>query len=349
MIAGGGTGGHLFSGLAVAEAWIQQGGQAHFVGTEYGIEKSLIPQYGHPLSFIKVSSLKGGSLKRRLMTVLGLPSALLESYSLLKREKPDVVLGIGGYASGPIVLVAWLIRIPTAIVDQNALPGLTNRILGRFVRKIFVSFDIAKKFFNEKKVVCSGNPVMSSRKPQGHAYSPYGKCLLICGGSQGAHAINKGIVDYVKENRAFFEGVEIIHQTGLHDFAMVSKAYEELDLKVQVEPFFKNLEELYQKATIIVARSGAGTVTEIALWGLPSILIPYPFAADNHQWINAEALGEGTIILAQKEMTAKSLGDEILKLMESPQRLMEMSGKARSVAKDQAASDITQSLMAMAG
>lgn len=351
ILAGGGTGGHLFPGLAVASEWKKRGGEVLFVGTPLGLEKDLIPRHGFALQFIEVSKLKGAGFLNRLKTFLGLPKALRASFKILRIEKPDVVLGIGGYASGPLVLAAYLKRLPTAIMEQNAYPGLTNRILGRFAQKIFLSFEKAQPFFNERKVLITGNPILARMVEKSligrSSADPDGLSLLVCGGSQGAHRINEVFLDCVESINKEFPTLRIIHQTGTRDYEWVSTEVKKRELKSEVAAFFHDLDDKYASSSLVIARSGAGTVTELALWGLPSILIPFPYAADDHQKKNAEALvsENAAVLLEEKELNKEKLLSVVRKLLSDQELRKQMSVAALKLARPNAAKEIVDQLI----
>lgn len=347
IIAGGGTGGHLFSGLAVAEEWILRGGEVLFVGTPKGLEKELVPKFGYRLELIKVSPFKGGRVFSKLKTLAGIPGALIRSRRLLKREKPDVVLGIGGYASGPVVLAAHFHGIPTAVVDQNSVPGITNRWLGKRVDLVFLMFEEAGGWFQKDKIRITGNPVLRRLGEKSREASGARDMLLICGGSQGAHAINEKFLDAAQELKKRHPGLKIVHQTGKADYEWVLEQMREKKIEATVAPFFDNLQEYYGRTKLVIARAGAGTLTELALLGVPSILIPFPFAADDHQKKNAGhfvSRGAAEMIL-QDDLTAAGLTEKIDALLSNPKRLEEMSRKARELAKPDAAARVVDELM----
>ncbi|MBI2340586.1 MAG: undecaprenyldiphospho-muramoylpentapeptide beta-N-acetylglucosaminyltransferase [Deltaproteobacteria bacterium] len=349
IIAGGGTGGHLFSGLAVAEEWKARGGSVLFVGTPKGLEKDLVPKYGYRLEMISVSSLKGSGIFSKLKTLAGIPGAILNSRRLLKEEKPDVVLGIGGYASGPMVLAARMRHIPTAVIDQNSVPGFTNRRLGRWVGRVFLAFDEAADYFEKGKVRLTGNPVLKRLREKAARSGSAKDTLLICGGSQGAHAINEGFIEAVKEIDKRHPGLKIVHQTGTADYEWVARKFREKKIQATVAPFFENMEEHYGRAKLAVSRAGAGTVTELALFGVPSILVPYPFSADGHQKKNAAHFvcrGAAEMVL-QSDLTAEKLAEKITELLSDGKRLETMSQKARSLARPDATQKVADELMAL--
>ena len=350
IIAGGGTGGHLFSGLAVAEEWVLRGGKVLFVGTPRGLEKELIPRFGYRLELIKVSSLKGSGIFRKLKTMAGIPTACLQSRRLLKKEKPDVVLGIGGYASGPMVMTARLKGIPTAVVDQNSVPGLTNRWLGKWVDRVFLMFAESASYFRREKVRITGNPVLKKLQKEADKAKGARDMLLVCGGSQGAHGINEKFLDAVEEIQRRRPELKIVHQTGSADYEWALNRMKEKKIDAVVAPFFDNLQEYYGRTQLVIARAGAGTLTELALFGVPSILIPYPFAADEHQRKNADIFvrhGAAEMIL-QEDLTTAGLKEKIGMLLSDPKKLEEMSRRARGLAKPDAAEKIVDELISLA-
>lgn len=354
LFAGGGTGGHLYSGIGIAEEFLSQGQgrEVLFVGTQYGLEKEIVPKNGYRLEFIPVKPLKGRGLLDRLKSLMQIPYSLWKSFLLLRKEKPDLVFGIGGYASGPVTLMAHFMGIKTAIIDQNSIPGMTNRILGKFVDHVFVCFEKAKGFFNPKKVYLSGNPVRRNflEKISGrgeHTGSPgqtHGSAptftLLILGGSQGARSINQAMVECVG---AFREApLRIIHQSGKADYEWVKKSYEEKGVQAEVFDFVHNIHDLYRQADLIVCRAGAGTICEIEILGKAAIYIPYPHAADDHQRFNAEEVvskGAGRLILNSK-LNAEKLANEIKVLMNDPSLLSTIRQNVQKLAKANAAREI---------
>ncbi|HBF11934.1 MAG TPA: undecaprenyldiphospho-muramoylpentapeptide beta-N-acetylglucosaminyltransferase [Deltaproteobacteria bacterium] len=360
LIAGGGTGGHLYSGLAVAEDWCARGGEVLFVGTNYGLEKNLVPHYGYKLETVPVSKLKGSSVVVRLKTLVLLPLALVKSLWIMARYRPTAVLGIGGYASGPMVVAGWICRVPTAIVDQNAIPGLTNRWLGKIAKKVFLAFDVAGSYFKKEKVRITGNPVLRSRLPAMLGHDESGRdnprivpteypeiTLLVCGGSQGAHALNESVMQAFGLISKKFPGLKIIHQAGPTDEALVRKTYAEMKINAEVCAFIHDLENYYAKANLVIARSGAGTLTDLSNWGLASILVPYPFAADDHQRANARIFVDAgaALLLEQKNSTPEKLAEMIASLLKDTTRLESMGQAARLLSRPDAAKLVVDQLL----
>lgn len=347
LIAGGGTGGHLFPGVAIAEELRARAPEAEvtFVGTSRGIEARVLPELGWPLELISVSGLKTVGLFGALRGLLRLPRALWQARSLLRRLRPQAVVGVGGYASGPVVLMARLAGIPTAICEQNSIPGLTNKILGKLVRKVFLSFEESRRFFVAEKVVMSGNPVrrqlaaaLLAAQPATEERPP---CVLVCGGSLGAVAVNQLAAEALSA-LAKQRPLRIVHQTGATGYDDTVARYRAADVAAECSAFIKDMASVYRQADLIIARAGATTVAELAIAGKPAIFIPYPFAADNHQEINAKEMAEAgaALMFRQAELTADKLGQAVAPLLEDAGRRAEMSAAMRALAKPQAAAAV---------
>ncbi|HEX4923399.1 MAG TPA: undecaprenyldiphospho-muramoylpentapeptide beta-N-acetylglucosaminyltransferase [Bdellovibrionales bacterium] len=291
VIAGGGTGGHVYPALAIASAIKAQNKNAriHFVGTEKGIESRLVPQSGYELHCLPVAGLKNTSVVSRVKALLLIPVAVFKSVTLLLKLRPAAVLGVGGYASGPFVMAASLTGFKTAVWEPNAAPGLTNRILGRFVRRAYVVFEHAAKAFGGKNVTLVGMPVRKGIVPHsrpGHQTLR----VLVFGGSQGARGINTVVSDAVVRGGAWLNGVEVVHQTGRHDFEAIKEKYKNAPPNVSVHAYLDDMDKRYQWADVVICRAGASTVAELAAAQKCAVLIPFPFAADQHQQKNAESL-----------------------------------------------------------
>ncbi|HLD44126.1 MAG TPA: undecaprenyldiphospho-muramoylpentapeptide beta-N-acetylglucosaminyltransferase [bacterium] len=349
LIAGGGTGGHIFPGLAIAEEWRQQGGRVIFVGTESGKESKLVPAHGFEIRFIQVGHLKGTSLVNKMKTLWHLPRAVVTAMKIIRQEKPDVVLGIGGYVSGPTCLAAKLLGFPTAITDQNALPGFTNRLLGKIVKKIFTSFAESATYFDPVKVVCTGNPTRA--KIQHTAYTRPAEvfCILIFGGSQGAVTLNKIVTTALGQLPEPRTKLKIFHQAGETDQADIETFYQQLNIRATVSRFFNNMAELYAQAHLVICRSGAGSVTELAMSGRPAIFVPYPFAADNHQKKNADVCVAANAgwCFEQKDLNADKLADLLTELFQHPDELSRRAANMLTLARPQAAKDIVTELQSL--
>jgi UDP-N-acetylglucosamine--N-acetylmuramyl-(pentapeptide) pyrophosphoryl-undecaprenol N-acetylglucosamine transferase len=277
IIAGGGTGGHLFPGIAIAEAFLKRSpaNEVLFVGTERGIEKRVLTQTGYRLRTLDVEGIKGRGLIKAAGAFYKIPVSMGQSYRILKDFSPHIVIGVGGYASGPAVLTASLMGIPTAIAEQNALPGATNRILGQFVKKVFLSFPDTGNWFPSGKALITGNPVRASFREAVREHAE-GKrtdrfTLLIFGGSQGAHAINMAVLDALNYLQDIKQILMIIHQTGNNDYEQVAAAYKSHGFMADVRPFIMDMPDVYKRADLLICRAGATSVAEIAATGrLPS-------------------------------------------------------------------------------
>lgn len=346
LIAGGGTGGHLFPGVAVAEELRAREPDAAitFVGTKRGIEARVLPELGWPLELIEVSGLKTVGVLGALRGLFRLPKALWQARKVVKAFAPDAVIGVGGYASGPVVLMARLRGIPTAICEQNSIPGLTNKILGRVVRAVFLSFQESARFFKPKKIQLTGNPVrrdlvqklLAAPPPAGDRVH-----VLVSGGSLGAVAVNElaaqALIEIAKTTP-----LAITHQTGEKDLAATTKRYADAGVAADCRAFIKDMAATYLAADLVIGRAGATTVAELAIAGKPAIFIPYPFAADNHQEINARemATAGAALMFRQAELTADKLRAALEPLLADPAKRAEMGTKMKALARPGAAAAV---------
>jgi UDP-N-acetylglucosamine--N-acetylmuramyl-(pentapeptide) pyrophosphoryl-undecaprenol N-acetylglucosamine transferase len=337
IIAAGGTGGHIFPGVAVAHEFKRRDSSTEilFVGTARGLETKIVPREGYALELIKVGALKGVSVFERIKSLARLPMSFVAARGILKRFKPDVVIGVGGYSSGPTLLMAALSRIPTMVVEPNAMPGFTNRVLARFVDAAALSFEEAKKYFGTRGVV-TGNPVRHNFARLAKKTRSQTLNVLIFGGSQGAHAINIAIVSSLPLLATMKEHLAITHQTGEADFEMVKRGYADAGFdSAEVRPFIHDMSDRFGLADILICRSGATTAAEVSAAGKAAIFIPSPFATDDHQRKNAEAFeraGAGRMIL-QKELTPSQLADELKKLIEHPEEIDRMEEASRRMGR----------------
>lgn len=350
LIAGGGTGGHVIPALAIArELKSRYNADVLFVGTARGIENRLVPQAGFGLMRIKVGALKNVGLLTRLRTLLDLPLAILSARKLLKVFSPDVVVGVGGYASGPAMAAAILSRVPTLAFEPNYVPGFANKMVGKHVSAAAVHFKDTQRFFRNAQVV--GVPVRQeffSVPPAAAAHPP---TLLIFGGSQGAHAINEAVTAAVPEVLRQIPALRIIHQTGERDYNDVQAAYSHAGVQAEVSAFIDNMPQAFAQADLLVCRSGASTVAEVTAAGKPAIFVPFPQAADDHQRRNAEAIAQGgaAILIPQAELTPRRLGQVIAELMIDRNRLRQMSERARALAHHDAAGRVARMVAELAG
>jgi UDP-N-acetylglucosamine--N-acetylmuramyl-(pentapeptide) pyrophosphoryl-undecaprenol N-acetylglucosamine transferase len=357
LVAGGGTGGHLYPGIAVAEAVAAAGGEVTFVGTERGLETKLVPKAGFPLELVKVSGLKRMGLRGMLRGLGRLPGAWAESRRILKRHRPDVVLGVGGYASGPLVFAAALSGYPTAIQEQNSLAGFTNRILGRVVRRVFVAFDEAAGSFARRKVRFVGNPVRRTfleraAAANAQAGSSMGKSILVLGGSQGSYAVNELASGLVRVLDARGRLPPFVHQTGADDYNRMHVGYAALGYegRVDVRAFIDDMPAALADAALVVARAGALTLAELAIMRRPAILIPLPTAADDHQTVNALAFERAgaAVVLPQADASATRLGDLVDQILGDPATHARMAAAMGELARADATAQLVAELAAIA-
>lgn len=363
IIAGGGTGGHLFPGIAVAEEFLSRNpdNRVLFVGTERGIEARAVPAAGYPLELISAAGLRGkgtlSQIKGSAMMVYG----YAQSRKILKRFRPDFVLGVGGYASLPMVLAARGMGIPRFIHEQNAIPGLTNRLLARFASKVFITLDESARYFPAATTLLTGNPLrrqilnmvekQNSPLLQGENGPDGGGefRLFVFGGSQGAHAINAamiGALPLLKESRV---RLAITHQTGEKEYADVAAAYRAAGVEAVVTPFIGDMAAEYARADLIICRAGATTIAEVTACGKACLFIPFPHAVDDHQRRNAEALlkKDACFMMLERELSGETLAGTILTLAEDPDLVRRTGDLAFSLAKLDAARIIVDQMTAI--
>jgi UDP-N-acetylglucosamine--N-acetylmuramyl-(pentapeptide) pyrophosphoryl-undecaprenol N-acetylglucosamine transferase len=362
LIAGGGTGGHLFPGIAVARELLQRVPDAvvSFVGTAAGIEARVIPREGLRLELIRSAGLKGKSPAALARGIGLLPISALDAWRVISRTRPQVVIGVGGYSSGPVVALAAMRGIPTLLMEQNAMPGITNRVLARLVRSAAVTYEESVPFFGAKAFV-SGNPVRPeffgpAEAGRVEAYDEHGSPpgaarVLVFGGSQGAHAINVAMVEAAPRLASATPRLAITHQTGERDLEMVRDGYRRAGLEARVEPFLFAMDREMKSADLVICRAGATTLAEVAAAGAASILIPLPTATDDHQRKNATALVQqgAAHMVDQRELTGDRLASEIAALAGDAARRARMREAAKRFAKPDAASAIVDRVLALVG
>ncbi len=349
ILAGGGTGGHVIPALAIAQELKKQyGAELLFIGTARGIENRLVPAAGFPLKRIEVGTLNRVSWKTRLKTFSGLPGAVLEARRMLKEFRPDVVIGVGGYASGPAMLAAVLGRLPTVAFEPNVVPGFANRVVARWVSAAAVHFEETARYFKNAKV--TGVPVRQAffevaTKDSGPP------TLLVFGGSQGAQAINRVMIESAPALRERIPGIRIIHQTGERDYNAAEAAYTSLGGSVQAHRFIDDMPAYFAQADLVVCRSGASTVAEITAAGKPAVFVPFPRAADDHQKRNAEALerASAAVMLEESDLNRESLVDTVTSLFADRARLAQMGQAASNLAHPNAARDVADIAARLAG
>lgn len=350
VLAGGGTGGHVIPALAIAHELRElYTAEIIFIGTSRGIENRLVPAAGFQLKLVEVGALKKVSLLTRLQTMAALPAAIFRSWQILSEFRPDVVIGVGGYASGPAMLAAALAGIPTLAFEPNVVPGLANRIMAPMVSAAAVHFEETCHYFRRCQV--TGVPVRTAffRLP---AKSPgSAPTLLFFGGSQGAHAINQAVLQSLGTIVEEIPGIHIIHQTGERDYNEAQAAYLRSRARAEVFPFIEDMPEMFACADLLVCRSGASTVAEVTAAGKPAVLIPFPHAADDHQLRNAEALARAgaAVLIPEKELTSERLVRTVRELMCDPSRLARMAAASRKLAHPDAAREIARTAGRLAG
>jgi UDP-N-acetylglucosamine--N-acetylmuramyl-(pentapeptide) pyrophosphoryl-undecaprenol N-acetylglucosamine transferase len=356
LIAGGGTGGHLYPGIAVARELTarEPGATVTFVGTAAGIESRVVPREGFSLELIRSAGLKGKSAQSLARGVALLPLSAADAWAVITRRRPAVVIGVGGYSSGPVVLLSALRGIPTLLMEQNAMPGLTNRMLAPVVDAAAVTYRESVRFFGSKALV-SGNPVrpefFQEEEAHGNQHSPPGAArVLVFGGSQGAHAINMAMVEAAPQLAAGAPRVAITHQTGERDLEMVRDGYRRAGLEARAEPFLFAMDREMKNADLVISRAGATTLAELTASGKPSILVPLPTATDDHQRKNALALvNEGASrLVEQRDLSGGRLAAEIQALAGDDALRRRMGDAARRMARPDAARVIVDKVLALA-
>jgi len=349
ILAGGGTGGHVIPAIAIANQLKKAyAAEVLFIGTARGIENRLVPAAGFPLRLVRVGALQNVSLVTRLKTAFDLPRALWDAGRILNEFAPDIVIGVGGYASGPAMLAALVKHIPTLAFEPNVVPGFANRIVAHFVSRAAVHFEETAKYFRDAEV--TGVPVRPAffEIPEKRGGTP---TLLVFGGSQGAHAINEAMFRCLGVLRREAPGIHIIHQTGERDYNDALKAYAGLGESAEVFKFIEDMPAAFARADLVVCRSGASTVAEVAAAGKPAVFVPFPRAADDHQRVNAEALSHAgaAVVVEESKLEGVWLAETIATLLQDPNRLLRMSEAARALAHPDAARDIAAIAARVAG
>jgi UDP-N-acetylglucosamine--N-acetylmuramyl-(pentapeptide) pyrophosphoryl-undecaprenol N-acetylglucosamine transferase len=351
VIAGGGTGGHLYPGIAVARELLRRRPDARvsFAGTAHGLEARVMPRESLPLDLLRSAGLKGKSIASRARGAsLVLPS-LLDAWRILSRRRPSVVIGVGGYSSGPVVLCAFLRGLPTLVLEQNAVPGLTNRLLARVVRAAAVTYEDTLKFFGGRGFV-SGNPVRAEFfAPAEVAREPGGPRVLIVGGSQGAHAVNLLVTAAAARIAQRHPDVTFVHQTGARDLDDVRERYRAAGVTARAEAFLDPVAPELMRADLVISRAGATTLAELAAAGRPAVLVPLPTATDDHQRKNARVLVDAGAAEAIEQTSAPdAFADRVNALLDAPATLAAMGAAMRRFARPQAAAAIVDRVLELA-
>jgi UDP-N-acetylglucosamine--N-acetylmuramyl-(pentapeptide) pyrophosphoryl-undecaprenol N-acetylglucosamine transferase len=350
ILTGGGTGGHLFPGLAVAREFQRRDAMTEilFVGTEQGIEARVLPQEGFKLETLSVKGLRGRGLRGFLDALYGVPASLLRSLRLIREFRPDLIIGLGGYASGPLLLAGKIRGVRCAIMEQNLRPGFTNKILARLMDRVFTSYPESAGYFPGARVRETGNPVRWRKLPEVKKGEKF--TLLIFGGSAGAHRINVAVVDALEKLTDVAAKLQVVHQTGQADFAATKQAYASLPFEAEVTPFIDKMDEAYARADLVLCRAGATTVAELTAFGKAAILVPYPYAIYDHQRWNAQALrdrGAAEMVL-DRELNGETLAAWIRRYVSDPARIERMETAARAIGRPGASTRIVDECYALA-
>jgi len=358
LVCGGGTGGHLFPGIAVADAVLaaEDGSEVYFVCTDRPTDRRVLSSCPFKVSPLACGGLKGKSPFALIRSLFKLPWALIRSMVMVFRFRPDLVLGVGGYVTGPVLLAARMMGVKTCLHEQNSVPGLANRIAGHFVDRVFISFPGSSSFFPPGKCLVTGNPVrkkiLKLAASQNESKEENGFTLLVLGGSLGARVLNSLVLDALGVlNSQLPPGFKVIHQTGPLDEDGVRGNYNRYGIEAEVRGFFDDMAAIYRQGDLVVARAGAGTLAELAIVGKPMILVPYPHAADNHQVVNAGYLVQGGagIMLNQQDLTGGKLAGELARLIFSQEDRMKMAKSAQGLAQPEAVEMIVEQCQRLAG
>jgi len=358
VIAGGGTGGHLYPGIAVAREVIAGSGEVLFIGAENGIEARVLPREGFALKTIRAGKFKGMGMANKIRTLGMIPSGVLASMDAIKGFGPQAVLGVGGYASFSALIAAKLLGLPVVIQEQNAIPGLTNRVLGKFADRVALGFSDAEGYFPKGRSTYTGNPVRAelSKADRATSFKAFGldvgrTTVLVFGGSGGAHTINKGVTDALPLIGGLRTSVQFIHQTGERDLQMVQDAYDKSGVKAGVLPFIYDMAGAYACADLVVCRSGALTIAELAALGKPAVLVPYPHAANNHQAANARVMERAGAarLLMDSDADGRRFASEVTALILDKATLSEMSGRSLALGRPDAAKRVLEICMVAGG
>jgi UDP-N-acetylglucosamine--N-acetylmuramyl-(pentapeptide) pyrophosphoryl-undecaprenol N-acetylglucosamine transferase len=349
LIAGGGTGGHIYPAIAIAQVIKKRNPDCkiEFIGSKSGLEVKIIPREGYSLHLLKIGALNQVSLLTKIKTLFLLPIAIIQAMFVILKVKPDVVLGVGGYASGPAMLAASFLGTPTYLFEPNAHPGLTNRWLAGRVKKAFINFEVSKRYFKKWELV--GIPVregLDSKVENGRSTRGDFFNVLVFGGSQGARAINNTVLDAVKIGD-WMDGIKIVHQIGHTDFQKISEEYKKIHpLGVNWFEFLYDMPEQYAKADLVICRAGASTLAELAALRKAAVLIPLPTASDDHQGANAEALGSKNAahVILQKDFTTQNLISTIINFKKDPSLIENLEKNISAFDREAAADKIANQL-----
>lgn len=354
IVAGGGTGGHLFPGIAVATAVRERldSSRVLFIGTSRLLDQQALAGLGFELAALECGGVKGLGFGGRLRSLLMMPGAIVEAVRLLRRFRPHLVFGVGGYVTGPVLLAARMLRVPIAIHEQNSVPGMANRLAGKLADRVFISLPCSPPF-PVRKTIMTGNPLRREilQAAGRHKQIDPTPTLLVLGGSQGAHRVNVLMMEAMELLQAQGLPLRLIHQTGGADREQVANWYARLGIDAEVESFIRDMAGVYGRADLAVSRAGATTCAELAAMGLPALLIPYPFAADNHQATNGEYYqkGNGCKVLRESGLTGEILAETISKHLRNREELHTMAANMKTMAKPDATERIVDECMRLAG
>ncbi len=351
IIAGGGSGGHLFPGIALAEELMRRNSaEVLFVGSEKGLESKVVPKKGYRIKYLPAEGIMGRSFFAKAKAVYKLLLSLFKSRRLISSTRPDIVVGTGGYVSAGPVLMASLMSVPTLIMEQNVVPGAANKFLGRFADAVAATYLESVSQFPKEKAYLTGNPIRAeiTQAQKGPSYSLFGLdpalfTIFVFGGSSGARSINNALITALNHMMDLREKIQFLHQSGERDYQSVREAYRKSGFKAMVAPFIYQMPEAYSVADLVVSRSGATTLAELTALGKPAIIVPYPHAG-GHQDYNAEKLARigAAVLIKDGELGGEGLAMELRKLMENEEKRVEMIMKSRSVGEPDAARKVAE-------
>lgn len=359
VISGGGTGGHIYPAIGIAKELIQLDTDTEviFVGGVDRLESTLVPQHGFRFLPISVAGFPRKFTWRWIPVIYKVCSGLAKSFSLLRKLKPNIVLGTGGYVCGPVLFAAVLLGIPTVIQEQNAAPGITNRILARWAKTIYLAFETDSSLFPNEKTKVIGNPIRQTIGTAERIHETYDslgldpqrKTVFVMGGSQGAQAINQNVEDALDDLAPFNQQLQFVHQTGTADYKAVKARYETSSLRHVVQPYFDPIEMIYSIADLMVCRAGGMTIAEITACGIPAIFIPLPTAAGDHQKLNAQVIADAGagIVLHQHKLTGSKLAKKIIEVIDNPEKHQRMANQSRKLGNPRAGEKIAQSILSL--
>ncbi len=366
ILAGGGTGGHIYPAITIAREFMRRDPQTEilFIGGKRGMEAELVPKEGFRLITLQLEGIPR-RISFKVFKSLGLAfKGIGETYKIMKEFRPDLVIGTGGYVCGPAVMTAYLMGIPTAIQEQNAFPGLTNRLLGKVVKRVFLAYSEAGKYFNAKKVRVYGNPIRTTEFQEVSRLAAERKMgiqpdklnLLVFGGSQSARRINQCLLDILAKILREFTNLQVIMMTGTKDYESIQAKVKEINIpqdhraRLFLTPYFYKIADAYSVSDLILARAGAISLAEITYFGIPALLIPYPFATNNHQEFNARVLEKGNAaqVLLEKDLTSKTLWNHLEVLLKDAGERRKMASASKSLGKPNATQDIVNELLKLA-